>query len=98
MPQEPKERPANQPWPTFARLYKETSSMKEGFETQRAEYVYNTDSVNFEGSDEDKAKVKVENSTATEGFVAERAVHPPARHRTSDSRRSGAHLRGLPAP
>ena len=47
MPQEPKERPANQPWPTFARLYKETSSMEEGFETQRAEYVYNTDSVNF---------------------------------------------------
>ena len=75
MPQEPKERPANQPWPTFARLYKETSSMKEGFETQRAEYVYNTDSVNFEGSDEDKAKVKVENSTATEGFVADENGH-----------------------
>lgn len=34
MPQEPKERPANQPWPTFARLYKETSSMEEGFETR----------------------------------------------------------------
>ena len=75
MPQEPKERPANQPWPTFARLYKETSSMEEGFETQRAEYVYNTDSVNFEGSDEDKAKVKVENSTATEGFVADENGH-----------------------
>lgn len=75
MPQEPKERPANQPWPTFARLYKETSSMEEGIETQRAEYVYNTDSVNFEGSDEDKAKVKVENSTATEGFVADENGH-----------------------
>ena len=45
------------------------------FETQRAEYVYNTDSVNFEGSDEDKAKVKVENSTATEGFVADENGH-----------------------
>ena len=37
MPQEPSERPANQPWPTFARLYQKTSSMEEGFETQRAE-------------------------------------------------------------
>ena len=37
--------------------------------------MYNTDSVNFEGSDEDKAKVKVENSTATEGFVADENGH-----------------------
>ena len=50
MPQEPSERPANQPWPTFARLYQKTSSMEEGFETQRAEYVYSTDSVNFVGT------------------------------------------------
>ena len=49
--------------------------MEEGFETQRAEYVYNTDSVNFEGSDEDKAKVKAENPTATEGFVADENGH-----------------------
>ena len=75
MPQEPKQRPDNQPWPTFARLYKETSSMEEGFETQRAEYVYNTDSVNFVGSQEDQDKVKVENSTATVGFVADENGH-----------------------
>ena len=66
MPQEPSERPANQPWPTFARLYQKTSSMEEGFETQRAEYVYSTDSVNFVGTEEEQAKVKVEHSTATE--------------------------------
>jgi glutamate synthase (NADPH) small chain len=70
MPQEPTERPDNQPWPTFARLYKETTSMKEG-----GEYVYNTDSVNFVGSEEDQNKVKVEDSTATEGFVADENGH-----------------------
>ena len=75
MPQEPSERPANQPWPTFARLYQKTSSMEEGFETQRAEYVYSTDSVNFVGIEEEQAKVKVEHSTATEGFVADENGH-----------------------
>ncbi len=75
MPQEPNERPDNQPWPTFARLYQKTSSMEEGFETGRAEYVYNTDSVNFVGSEEDQAKVTIENSTATEGFVADENGH-----------------------
>ncbi len=70
MPQEPSERPDNQPWPTFARLYKETTSMKEG-----GEYLYNTDSVNFVGSEEDRNKVKVEDSTATEGFVADENGH-----------------------
>ncbi len=70
MPQEPVERPDNQPWPTFARLYKETTSMKEG-----GEYVYNTDSVNFVGSEEDQNKVKVEDSAATEGFVADENGH-----------------------
>ena len=75
MPQEPSERPANQPWPTFARLYQKTSSMEEGFETQRAEYVYSTDSVNFVGTEEEQAKVKVEHSTATEGFVADENGH-----------------------
>lgn len=75
MPQEPTERPDNQPWPTFARLYQKTTSMDEGFETQRAEYVYSTDSVNFVGTEEEQAKVKVEDATATEGFVADENGH-----------------------
>ena len=49
--------------------------MEEGFETQRAEYVYNTDSVNFVGSEEDQAKVKIVTSTATEGFVSDEHGH-----------------------
>ena len=49
--------------------------MEEGFETQRAEYVYSTDSVNFVGIEEEQAKVKVEHSTATEGFVADENGH-----------------------
>lgn len=71
MPKEPTERPDNQPWPTFARLYQKTSSMEEG-----GTYLYNTDSVNFEGvSDEDRAKVTVANGTATEGFLADEHGH-----------------------
>ncbi|NEG69185.1 glutamate synthase subunit beta [Bifidobacterium choloepi] len=71
MPKEPATRPDNQPWPTFARLYQETSSMEEG-----GEYVYNTDSVNFVGeTDEDAAKITVETGTATEGFVADEHGH-----------------------
>ncbi len=70
MPKEPTERPDNQPWPTFARLYQKTSSMQEG-----GEYVYNTDSVRFEGCEADKAKVKVEDGTAAEGFVADGNGH-----------------------
>lgn len=42
MPKEPTDRPGNQPWPTFARLYKETSSMEEG-----GTYIYNVDSLEF---------------------------------------------------
>ncbi|NMM94307.1 glutamate synthase subunit beta [Bifidobacterium oedipodis] len=71
MPQEPKSRPDNAPWPTFARLYQKTSSMEEG-----GTYVYSTDSVNFVGvPDDEKSKVKVENSTATEGFIADETGH-----------------------
>ena len=55
MPKEPDERPDNQPWPTFARLYQKTSSMEEG-----GTYVYSTDSVNFVGSDEEQARVHIE--------------------------------------
>ena len=67
-------RPTSHGRPSRA-LYQKTSSMEEGFETQRAEYVYSTDSVNFVGTEEEQAKVKVEHSTATEGFVADENGH-----------------------
>ena len=70
MPKEPDERPDNQPWPTFARLYQKTSSMEEG-----GTYVYSTDSINFVGSDEEQARVHIEDSTASEGFVADENGH-----------------------
>lgn len=70
MPKEPSARPDGQPWPTYARLYQKTSSMEEG-----GDYLYNTDSVNFVGSDEDAAKVTVENSATAAGFVADGEGH-----------------------
>ena len=66
MPQEPDSRPGNQPWPTYARTYQKTSSMEEG-----GTYVYNTDSVAFEGSEEDRSKVIIADSTAADGFIAD---------------------------
>ncbi len=65
MPQEPTSRPDNHPWPTFARLYQKTSSMEEG-----GEYIYTTDSVSFEGTPEQEARISVEHGTQAEGFVA----------------------------
>ncbi len=42
------------------------------------EYIYSTDSVNFEGT-EGKAQVTIDNSTTAEGFVAdENVVMSPA--------------------
>ena len=38
-------------------------------------YVYSTDSVNFVGSDEEQARVHIEDSTASEGFVADENGH-----------------------
>lgn len=70
MPQEPTKRPDNQPWPTFARLYQKTSSMEEG-----GEYIYNTDSVQFEGTAEEQERVTIETSTQTEGFIADEHGH-----------------------
>ena len=70
MPKEPSSRPDNSPWPTFARTYQKTSSMEEG-----GEYIYSTDSVNFEGTEEEKAKVTIDNSTTAEGFVADERGH-----------------------
>lgn len=70
MPQEPTSRPDNQPWPTFARLYQKTSSMEEG-----GEYIYNTDSVSFECTAEQEARISVEHGTQAEGFVADAQGH-----------------------
>ena len=70
MPKEPTSRPDNQPWPTFARLYQKTTSMAEG-----GEYLYNTDSVNFVGSEEEQSKVTIEDSATAEGFVADERGH-----------------------
>lgn len=75
MPKEPTERPDDQAWPTYARLYQRTSSMEEG-----GEYLYNTDSVNFIGSDNHEARegqteVRVERSATAAGFVADGHGH-----------------------
>ena len=68
MPKEPDDRPANQPWPTFARRYQKTSSMEEG-----GTYLYNVDSVEFEDADADK--VTVENSATASAFIADERGH-----------------------
>ncbi len=64
MPQEPAQRPANQPWPTYARTYQKTSSMEEG-----GKYLYSTDSVEFEGS------VSIPENAAADGFIADENGH-----------------------
>ena len=69
MGKEPSERPANQPWPTYARIYQKTSSMEEG-----GTYVYNTDSVEFEGATDPKNVHEIDGATA-EGFVADERGH-----------------------
>ena len=38
-------------------------------------YMYSTDSINFVGSDEEQSRIHIENSTATEGFVADEHGH-----------------------
>ncbi len=71
---EPCTRPDNQPWPTYARLYQKTSSMEEG-----GEYLYNTDSVHFIGSDQtvegSTTEVNIETSTTATGFVSDQQGH-----------------------
>ncbi|WP_018142732.1 glutamate synthase subunit beta [Alloscardovia criceti] len=62
MPQEPLERPDSQPWPTYARTYQRTSSMEEG-----GTYVYNTDSVEFEGA----SRVQSLEASAPDSFIAD---------------------------
>lgn len=70
MPQEPAVRPDSQPWPTYARTYQKTSSMQEG-----GTYLYSTDSVAFEGNDEEQSRVTIAHSTAAEGFLADEHGH-----------------------
>lgn len=68
MPKEPSSRPDNAPWPTFARTYQKTSSMEEG-----GTYVYNVDSVEFEG--EGAECVTIEDSATASGFIADEHGH-----------------------
>lgn len=68
MPKEPSSRPDNAPWPTFARTYQKTSSMEEG-----GTYVYNVDSVEFEGEGADR--VTIEHSATASGFIADEHGH-----------------------
>ena len=68
MPKEPSSRPDNAPWPTFARTYQKTSSMEEG-----GTYVYNVDSVEFEG--EGAERVTIEDSATASGFIADEHCH-----------------------
>ena len=70
MSKEPTERPANQPWPTFARLYQKTSSMEEG-----GEYIYDTDSVEYLSDKADEDNVTVLNDTTAESFIADETGH-----------------------
>lgn len=68
MPKEPSSRPDSAPWPTFARTYQKTSSMEEG-----GTYVYNVDSVEFEG--EGAERVTIEDSATASGFIADEHGH-----------------------
>ena len=84
MPREPDVRPESQPWPTYARLYQKTTSMAEG-----GEYLYSTDSVNFEGAtgpereageaaggaEARDARVRTEHAATAEGFVSDEHGH-----------------------
>ena len=42
------------------------------------EYIYSTDSVNFEGTEEEKAKVTIDNSTTAEASWPMSVVMSPA--------------------
>ncbi|MBB2954871.1 glutamate synthase (NADPH/NADH) small chain [Bifidobacterium commune] len=66
-PKEPSARPDNQPWPTYARLYQQTTSMEEG-----GTYEYNTDTVGFVGLDEVNAngRFNLDDTGLACGFVA----------------------------
>ena len=69
-PQEPLERTESHPWPTYARTYQKTTSMQEG-----GEYLYNTDSVSFEGIEDDMDRVAVDDTSVPAGFVADDQGH-----------------------
>jgi glutamate synthase (NADPH) small chain len=66
-PKEPSVRPADEPWPTYARLYQPTTSMQEG-----GVYCYNTDTVEFEGDPVcDGTDVTLDDSGLVAGFTAD---------------------------
>lgn len=68
--QEPDTRPSRQPWPTYARTYQKTTSMNEG-----GSYLYNTDSVSFEGCDESQDHITIEHCAQASGFLADAQGH-----------------------
>ncbi|MFT8704221.1 glutamate synthase subunit beta [Bifidobacterium aquikefiricola] len=65
-PKEPATRPDKDPWPTYARTYQKTSSMEEG-----GEYLYSTDSVEFEAGEAGDTAVDVKEGTTAESFIAD---------------------------
>ena len=66
---EPTERPDSQPWPTYARLYQKSSSMEEG-----GQYLYNTDSIRFEGERQPEHTQVLDGSVPV-GFTADEQGH-----------------------
>lgn len=69
-PKEPTKRPDKDPWPTYARTYQKTSSMEEG-----GEYLYSTDSVEFESGEAGDTTVEINENTAAQSFIADEHGH-----------------------
>lgn len=69
-PKEPAQRPDKDPWPTYARTYQKTSSMEEG-----GEYLYSTDSVEFEAGEAEDTAVEIKEHTTAESFIADENGH-----------------------
>lgn len=78
-PREPLSRLPSQPWPTYARLYQQTSSMEEG-----GRYEYCTDSLNFLNRDqvlraaglgETDPRATIDTSSAPTGFQEDEGRH-----------------------
>ena len=78
-PCEPTERPDDQPWPTYARLYQKTTSMAEG-----GTYEYSVDSLEFldrdqvlrsSGLDEGDPRARVDKVMAPAGFEEDGQGH-----------------------
>ncbi|MFT8593308.1 MAG: glutamate synthase subunit beta [Bifidobacterium sp.] len=69
-PKEPDHRPDKDPWPTYARTYQKTSSMEEG-----GQYLYSTDSVEFEADEAGDTAVDIQEHATAESFIADENGH-----------------------